>query len=151
MGGWALAWLVHAHFLSLIGETNGGATCLCKASWGRLLGCHAVLLQSDKQTSHSSSTYIGPGVKTNHSAGLLVCSARPPCLYMYLPWTWPPFPYLPTQKATTPFSPTYLDGLDYLLDYLYYLPDLNHTIIQACTASFFPLLLERFTLSYLHT
>lgn len=39
-GRWAggLCWLVHTLFLSLIGETNGGATCLCKASWGCLGG-----------------------------------------------------------------------------------------------------------------
>lgn len=58
----------------------------------------------------------GTGDKINHSAGLLVL---PPTLYMYLPWTWPPFPYLRTQKATTPFAcSTYLDY--YFLGYLTY-------------------------------
>lgn len=59
---------------------------------GALGGCHAVLLQSDCHQYW----------RQDRPLSLLLVLA--PTLYMYLPWTWPPFPYLRTQKATTPFA-----------------------------------------------
>lgn len=66
MGGWALGWLVHALFLSLIGETNGGATCLCKAS----LGWEGRCFRGATQYCYSETVTVGRHVsKTSHSAG----------------------------------------------------------------------------------
>lgn len=73
--------------------------------------CSGVATQYCYSRGSRAARYVHawPGRGEGHSRRLLV---PPPTLYVYLPWTWPPFPYLPTQKATTPFLLTYL--LDYL-------------------------------------
>lgn len=101
---WALCWLVHALFLSLIGETNGGATGLCKQAGGSPLGGgpHSTVtaqIVAVRVRTRADDKWL---LATDNRAAA-ISAARRACTCTYLPpRTWPPFPI--AQKATTPFS-----------------------------------------------